>query len=60
MLILTRTPGSSLKIGADIEVKFLSLRGNQMRIGIAAPRETLILRSELERRAPVVDAKVGP
>jgi carbon storage regulator len=48
MLVLTRKPGEAIVIGPDIEVRVLSVgRGGQVRLGIAAPDEVLILREEL-------------
>ncbi|HCK76958.1 MAG TPA: carbon storage regulator [Gammaproteobacteria bacterium] len=47
MLILTRRVGETLKIGDDIEVTVLGLRGGQVRIGINAPRDVAIHREEI-------------
>jgi len=47
MLILTRRPGESIQVGTDIEISILEIRGNQVRIGINAPADVLVLRSEL-------------
>ena len=47
MLILTRRPDESLKIGDQIEVSILNVKGNQVMLGIEAPSEILVLRSEL-------------
>jgi carbon storage regulator len=47
MLILTRRPGESIHIGDDIEISVLEIRGNQIRLGINAPADVLVLRSEL-------------
>ncbi|OOG28879.1 carbon storage regulator [Thioalkalivibrio denitrificans] len=49
MLILTRRPGEVLRIGDDVEVHVLGVNGNQIRVGIAAPQDTRILREELLR-----------
>ena len=48
MLILTRAPGESLKIGEDIVITVLEVNGRQVRIGIDAPDAVHILRSELQ------------
>lgn len=53
MLVLTRKPGQEVRIGKDITIQFLGVRGNQVRFGIEAPKDVLILRTELESRAPV-------
>ncbi len=48
MLVLRRRAGESLLIGDDIEVEFLAVTGQGAKIGIRAPRETVILRKELK------------
>ena len=60
MLILTRRPGESIQVGDDIEISVLEIRGNQVRIGINAPPEVLVLRSELLNKAPVDDTDQSP
>ena len=47
MLILTRRVGEALKLGEDITVTVLGVRGNQVRIGIDAPRSVSIQREEI-------------
>ncbi len=47
MLILTRRVGETLKIGEDIEVTVLGLRGGQVRMGINAPRDVAVHREEI-------------
>jgi carbon storage regulator len=47
MLILTRRPGESIQVGDEIEISIIEIRGNQVRLGINAPPEVLVLRSEL-------------
>jgi carbon storage regulator len=47
MLILTRRPGESIQVGDNIEISILEIRGNQVRLGINAPSDVLVLRSEL-------------
>jgi carbon storage regulator len=47
MLILTRRPGESIQVGQEIEIAILEIRGNQVRLGINAPPDVLVLRSEL-------------
>jgi carbon storage regulator len=58
MLILTRRIGEALWIGDDVEVVVLGCRGNQVRIGIAAPEEVVVLRSEL-KQAPRRETSAG-
>ena len=50
MLILTRRPGETLRIGDDIEATILGVKGNQIRIGISAPKETPVHREEVYQR----------
>ncbi len=47
MLILTRTIGEKIQIGDDITVTVLNRRGNHIVLGIDAPREISIKRTEL-------------
>lgn len=47
MLILTRKPSESVIIGDDITVTILQIHGNQVRIGVTAPKEVNIRREEL-------------
>lgn len=47
MLVLTREKGAMVRIGDDIKIVVLEVDGNQVRMGIDAPREVVILRSEL-------------
>lgn len=49
MLILSRRAGESLTIGDDIVVTVVAINGNQIRLGIAAPREVRVLREEIYR-----------
>jgi carbon storage regulator len=50
MLILSRKEGETLKIGDDIEVRVLSRHGNQVRLGITAPKSMRVDRSEVRER----------
>ena len=50
MLILTRRVGESLKVGDDITITVLGVKGNQVRIGVNAPRDVAVHREEIYNR----------
>ncbi len=50
MLILTRRVGETVVIGDDIEITVLGVKGNQVRIGVKAPREVAVHREEILER----------
>jgi len=50
MLILTRRTGETLMIGDDIKVTVLAVKGNQVRIGVDAPKEVSVHREEIHAR----------
>ena len=50
MLILTRRVGESLMIGDDVTITVLSVKGNQVRIGVDAPKEVAVHREEILNR----------
>lgn len=47
MLVLTRKPNQSIQIGDDIEIKILAIDGEQIKLGIQAPKNIDIHRKEI-------------
>lgn len=50
MLILTRRVGESVMVGDDITVTVLDVKGNQVRIGVNAPKDVPVHREEIYER----------
>ena len=50
MLILTRKEGESLRLGDDITVTVVSVKGGNVRIGIDAPRDVAVHREEVYQK----------
>lgn len=62
MLVLSRKPNQKINIGSDITITVVKVRGNVIRLGIEAPRDVRVVRSELELKIDeslIADIAVG-
>jgi len=59
MLILTRRVGETLMIGDDVTVTVLGVKGNQVRIGVNAPKDVSVHREEIYERIKKEQAAAG-
>lgn len=50
MLILTRKEGESLRLGDDVRITVVSVKGGHVRIGVSAPREVAVHREEIYQK----------
>ena len=50
MLILTRRINEGLRIGDDVSITVLEIKGNQIRLGVDAPKEVAVHREEIYQR----------
>jgi carbon storage regulator CsrA len=57
MLILTRKVGEALMVGEEVTVTVLEVKGNQVRIGIKAPRDVAVHREEIYDRVQAEKAQ---
>ena len=56
MLILTRRTGEALKTGDEIEITVLNINGQQIRLGIEAPKDVPVHREEVWERIRLEEA----
>ncbi len=47
MLILTRKSGEKLMVGDEVEITVLGVKGNQVRVGVSAPKDIAVHREEV-------------
>ena len=59
MLILTRRVGATLMVGDDVTVTVLGVKGNQVRIGVNAPKDVSVHREEIYQRIQREKAEEG-
>lgn len=59
MLVLTRNVGEAVRIGDDIEVVILGVKGHQIRIGTKAPQGVEVHREEIYRRIQAEKAEAS-
>ena len=60
MLILTRNLGEKIRIGDEITVTVLGAQGNQIRLGVNAPEDIVIMREELLQRSSSRNTRPEP
>jgi carbon storage regulator len=60
MLILTRRLGESVKVGDEVTVTVLGVKGGQVRLGFAAPKDVAVHREEIYERLGAVPADIAP
>ena len=60
MLVLTRRSGESLMIGDDVTMTVLGIKGDQVRIGVAAPKHVPVHRQEIYERICAERGTVAP
>lgn len=60
MLILTRKVHETIKIGDDVEVTFLGFHGNQIRLGVSAPKAIAVHRGEVYDRIQLEKVQGNP
>lgn len=49
MLVLSRKPGQAIHIGDDVKLVIVRVKGNQIQIGVEAPKDVPVVRGELKK-----------
>ena len=57
MLVLSRKPGETVHIGTGVTVTVLKVCGKRVKLGIAGPRDVVVMRGELPRKAAAQPAR---
>jgi carbon storage regulator len=57
MLILTRKVGETLMVGSDVTVTVMAVHGNQVRLGVSAPKDVAVHREEIYDRVQAEKAQ---
>ncbi len=60
MLILTRRVGETVMIGNDVTVTVLGVKGNQVRVGVNAPKDVAVHREEIYDRIQKEESEGSP
>jgi carbon storage regulator len=61
MLVFSRKPGEQFLIGDNVVVAITAVTGNRVTVAVQAPRDVLVLRSELASRRPAINVvQVSP
>ncbi len=60
MLVLSRKQGEELRIGDDVTITVLEVRGHRVRLGIKAPGTTRVMRAELVEWNDAPDPRCNP
>jgi carbon storage regulator len=60
VLILTRKVGETVVIGKEVSITVLRVKGNQVRLGVNAPKEVSVQREEIIKRDPGAAAAAAP
>lgn len=59
MLVVTRREGETIHVGKDVKIIITQVRGGKVRVGVEAPKETMIWRGELDDKIKAEKTKEG-